>query len=248
MADNPRDLPEGFNALSLSRRQLLTAAGGVVLAGTLAACGSSSSSSSSSSGGSAAAGTPKKGGNFRLGVTGGGSGDIIDGQSIVTKPDQARLVAGWETLLEYDKDYKLQQTGLAEEVTQDAPDVWTVRLRDGIEFHERQAADGRRRRLLDQPHPEPRGGPVRERRPGIDRPQADQEDGQPDGAAEAEAGGLDDRRPAGPVLQRHRPAGLQPQGQADRHRPLHAEELHPRPAERPQEQPQLLARGPISTR
>ena len=136
MADNPRDLPEGFNALSLSRRQLLTAAGGVVLAGTLAACGSSSSSSSSSSGGSAAAGTPKKGGNFRLGVTGGGSGDIIDGQSIVTKPDQARLVAGWETLLEYDKDYKLQQTGLAEEVTQDAPDVWTVRLRDGIEFHD----------------------------------------------------------------------------------------------------------------
>jgi peptide/nickel transport system substrate-binding protein len=136
MADNPRDLPEGFNALSLSRRQLLTAAGGVVLAGTLAACGSSSSSSSSSSGGSAAAGTPKKGGNFRLGVTGGGSGDIIDGQSIVTKPDQARLVAGWETLLEYDKDYKLQQTGLAEEVSQDAPDVWTVRLRDGIEFHD----------------------------------------------------------------------------------------------------------------
>jgi peptide/nickel transport system substrate-binding protein len=135
MAEIPRDLPEGFNALSLSRRQLLAAAGGAVLAGTLAACGGGSSSSSSSSSGGGASGTPKRGGNFRLGVTGGGSGDIIDGQSIVTKPDQARLVAGWETLLEYDKDYKLQQTGLAQEVTQDSPTTWTIRLQDGIEFH-----------------------------------------------------------------------------------------------------------------
>jgi len=135
MADNPRDLPEGFNALSLSRRQLLTAAGGVVLAGTLAACGSSSSSSSSSGGGSAAAGTPKKGGNFRLGVTGGGSGDIIDGQSIVTKPDQTRLIGSWETLMTYDEDYVLGTDGLAEEVDSSVPGQVDVRLRSGIEFH-----------------------------------------------------------------------------------------------------------------
>ena len=49
--------------------------------GSLAACGGEQlvSGSSASSGGGG--GTPKPGGNFRLGVTGGGSKDIIDGQS-----------------------------------------------------------------------------------------------------------------------------------------------------------------------
>src|SRR3954447_17583100 len=94
--------PDSREAVVLSRRQLLVGAGGVLLAGGLAACGGGSSSGSSgggSGGSSTAVGTPKRGGNFRLGVTGGGASDIIDGQSIVTKPDQARLLAGWETLL-----------------------------------------------------------------------------------------------------------------------------------------------------
>ena len=97
-----------IDRLSLSRRELLVGAGGVLLAGGLAACGGSGSSSSAASGGgSTPAGTPKKGGNFRLGVTGGGASDIIDGQSIVTKPDQTRLIGSWETLLTYDEDYVL---------------------------------------------------------------------------------------------------------------------------------------------
>ena len=99
--------------LSLSRRELLVGAGGVLLAGGLAACGGGGASSSAGSGGTPAAGTPKKGGNFRLGVTGGGASDIIDGQSIVTKPDQARLIGGWETLMTYDEDYVLGTDGLA---------------------------------------------------------------------------------------------------------------------------------------
>ena len=39
----------------------------------------------------------KKGGNLRVGVPGNGVKDIIDGQNILTKADQARLMAGWET-------------------------------------------------------------------------------------------------------------------------------------------------------
>jgi len=126
-----------LDRLSLSRRELLMGAGGVLLAGGLAACGSSGSSSGGSSGGggSAPAGTPKKGGNFRLGVTGGGASDIIDGQSIVTKPDQARLIGGWETLMTYDEDYVLGTDGLAEEVDSSVPGQVDVRLRSGIEFH-----------------------------------------------------------------------------------------------------------------
>ncbi len=122
--------------LSLSRRELLVGAGGVLLAGGLAACGGSGSSASAGSGGaSTPAGTPKKGGNFRLGVTGGGASDIIDGQSIVTKPDQTRLIGSWETLLTYNEDYVLGTEGLAEEVDSSVAGQVDVRLRSGIEFH-----------------------------------------------------------------------------------------------------------------
>ena len=137
MVDNRSpDAGIDLDRLSLSRRELLMGAGGVLLAGGLAACGGSGSSSSAGSGGSSTpAGTPKKGGNFRLGVTGGGASDIIDGQSIVTKPDQTRLIGSWETLLTYNEDYVVGTDGLAEEVDSSVPGQVDVRLRSGIEFN-----------------------------------------------------------------------------------------------------------------
>jgi peptide/nickel transport system substrate-binding protein len=114
----------------MSRRGLLAAAGGVALAGTLAACNGSGPASSSG----AAARVPRRGGNFRLAVTGGGSADLMDAQKIVTKPDQARLMTAFETLLEYDENFVLRETGLAERVTQDSPTQWTIELHRGIEF------------------------------------------------------------------------------------------------------------------
>src|SRR6185437_11304530 len=130
MVDTPRELPENLDSFSLSRRELLVGAGAVVLGGSLAACGSSSTSSSSTGG---ASGTPKKGGNFRLAVTGGGAKDIMDGQTIITKPDQARLMTAFETLLVFDTNYQLQNH-LAQEITQNKPDQWTIVLKKGIEF------------------------------------------------------------------------------------------------------------------
>jgi len=122
----------------VSRRQLLVGAGGAVLAGSiLAACGGSSSSATApraTSSSAAPAGTPKRGGHFRLGVTGGGAKDMMDGQNITTKPDQARLVTAFETLVNYDDGYKLTYDGLATSVTQDNPTQWTIRLRQGVEF------------------------------------------------------------------------------------------------------------------
>jgi peptide/nickel transport system substrate-binding protein len=146
MVDKSSDRPGEANG-GLSRRELLVGASTVLLAGGLAACGGGSGSSSpAGSGGSSAAGTPKKGGNFRLGVTGGGASDIIDGQNIVSKPDQARLAASWETLVVYDDQYKLtiggDNGGLAEELTQDKPDQWTIRLRKGIEFNNGKTLTG----------------------------------------------------------------------------------------------------------
>ena len=116
--------------LVFTRRSLLAAAGGAALAGPLAACNGSQPTSSSV----AAARTPRRGGSFRLAVTGGSSADLMDAQAIVSKPDQARLMTAFETLLEYDEDFMLRETGLAERVTQDSPTQWTIELRRGIEF------------------------------------------------------------------------------------------------------------------
>src|SRR6266508_6002708 len=78
---------------------------------------------------------PKRGGTFRIGVSGGSSKDFIDGQNIVTRPDQARIVTGWETLVTFNSNFKLVFGGLAEEVSTKTGDVWTIRVRSGIEFH-----------------------------------------------------------------------------------------------------------------
>src|SRR6266550_4137450 len=120
----------------VSRRQLLVGAAGLAAVGGLAAaCGSSSSSPSTGST-TGASGAPKRGGNFRLGVTGGGSKDIMDGQNIITKPDQARLMSAFETLLLFNENFRLTNNGLAESVTQDNPKQYTIKLRKGIEFQD----------------------------------------------------------------------------------------------------------------
>jgi peptide/nickel transport system substrate-binding protein len=136
MEDKSSQRPLDLRRPSITRRELMVGAGmvagGLALSGFIAACGGSSTTTGGG-------GTPKKGGNFRLGVTGGGAKDMIDGQNIVTKPDQARLVAGYETLLTYDNNYNLTNDGLAESVTQDAPDKVTIRLKQSITFHDGKA-------------------------------------------------------------------------------------------------------------
>ena len=55
-----------------SRRGLVMGAGGIAAAGALAACGNTASAPGTGTS-TGATGSPKRGGNFRLGVTGGGS-------------------------------------------------------------------------------------------------------------------------------------------------------------------------------
>jgi peptide/nickel transport system substrate-binding protein len=77
----------------------------------------------------------KRGGTFRLGITGGGSTDFIDGQHIVAKTDIARLVSGWESLARFNQQYHLIMDGLAQEIEAQTPSRWVIRVRKGIEFH-----------------------------------------------------------------------------------------------------------------
>jgi ABC-type transport system substrate-binding protein len=60
----------------------------------------------------------------------------MDGQNIITKPDQARLMTAFETLLLFDENYQLTTNGLAESVTQDNSKQYTIKLRQGIEFQD----------------------------------------------------------------------------------------------------------------
>jgi peptide/nickel transport system substrate-binding protein len=125
--------PDGGSQGHLTRADLFrrAAAGGVVLAGS-GVLGESAMAGIDA----IEAATPKRGGTFRIGVSGGSTKDFIDGQNIVTRPDQARIVTGWETLVIFDSKFKLAFNGLAEEVSPNKKgDVWTIRVRSGIEFH-----------------------------------------------------------------------------------------------------------------
>jgi peptide/nickel transport system substrate-binding protein len=127
--DRPGDGSQGH----LTRAELLrrAAAGGAVI------LGSSALSESALAGVDALdAATPKRGGTFRIGVSGGSTKDFIDGQNIVTRPDQARIVTGWETLVGFDRNFKLVFNGLAESIEHNKRgNVWTIRVHQGIEFH-----------------------------------------------------------------------------------------------------------------
>jgi peptide/nickel transport system substrate-binding protein len=145
----------------ITRRDLLVGGtSAAALAAFLAACGSDSGGTSgtgATTGGSTGApatgggaattaggaattaagggGTPTPGGTLRVGVV-GSTNDIVDGQYIVAKADQARLVAGWEPLVSYDKDFNVvYDNALAEEVEAKAADLYVIRLKEGIEFH-----------------------------------------------------------------------------------------------------------------
>jgi peptide/nickel transport system substrate-binding protein len=76
----------------------------------------------------------KRGGTFRIGVSGGSAKEYIDAQNSVLDPDAARLAALFETLVYYDSNYKLRP-GLATSFTSKDAKTWTIRLRKGVEFH-----------------------------------------------------------------------------------------------------------------
>ena len=134
--------------------------------------------------------------------------------------------------------FKLTFNGLAEEITANkAATVWTIRVRDGIEFHNGKTLSADDviysiKRLIN-PKLELFGGAALE----LDRSEPDQEARQAHRPPDAEAAGRHDPRRARPVHRGHRPRGLQPerrrQGEAEhRHRPVQGQELHAGPAER----------------
>lgn len=79
---------------------------------------------------------PKSGGTLKVGVV-GSSSDIIDGQYIVSKADQARLKSSFETLMILDEKFNpTTEGGLAASVRTASPSRVVVKLKPGIKFQD----------------------------------------------------------------------------------------------------------------
>jgi peptide/nickel transport system substrate-binding protein len=128
----------------MTRRQALRGAAASAAAlsagGLLTACGSSGASGSpaqSATGIEAAlpSGTPKRGGTLRASVNGGGTSDTLDPNLIADNMDYARAINLYEPLGARNLDFVTEPL-LAEEITPNGTgSEWTVRVKDGVEFH-----------------------------------------------------------------------------------------------------------------
>jgi peptide/nickel transport system substrate-binding protein len=123
--------------LAQSRRDFMKlSAAGLGIAGAAAvgleACGSSASTTPNL----ASTTKPKRGGNLRVGLTGGAATDTLDPDATVTVPDIARQVNLFEPLVTQNSQDR-PALDLAEELTADnaTASSWTIRLQKGVLFH-----------------------------------------------------------------------------------------------------------------
>jgi len=110
-----------LDLIRLSRREVVAGLASLPFAGAIA--------------GAANAQTPKKGGNLRVAILGGGSSDTMDAHGSISVPDTARVLAMYEGLVQLDPDGKVVNA-LAEslEANSNATE-WTIRLKPGLKFH-----------------------------------------------------------------------------------------------------------------
>ena len=126
---------------SLDRRTFLRSAmvGGAMLAGgaLLDACGSSSSSKSASS---SASGPPQKGGNLRVGLTGGSSSDTLNPfYGGISAIGTARAQQLYQPLVQLSNEAQVQYVLAEEIVPTGSTSKWHIKLRKGVTFHDGKA-------------------------------------------------------------------------------------------------------------
>jgi peptide/nickel transport system substrate-binding protein len=120
----------------LSRRTLLTGSAAGLTLLSLAACAGTPGTLPNG----AVEGTPVRGGRLRIGVIGGGTSEVISQFSGPTMADHARNIQVYETLVHLSPDLSEVQPGLAEEITMsDDFLTMTIRIRDGVVFHNGQS-------------------------------------------------------------------------------------------------------------
>ncbi len=121
----------------LTRRQVIGSGMALSAGGLLVACGGTGRTGSGTGSQSiAVGGVPRRGGILKVGVSGGSAKDTVDAHKPAFDPDIARAFQLYETITRHrGADFKLVMQ-LAESVEPNKrADVWTVRLRDGVQFH-----------------------------------------------------------------------------------------------------------------
>ncbi len=140
-SDNGRDTGAERDNRALTRRDVLRtglfAGAGIGATTLLSACGGGSSSPARPAGSTTAAvGKQTRGGTLRVGLPQGGPSDTIDGVKGTVITDFARLNNLYDPLVTLDPTTFELKNLLAEEITPNATATeWTIRLRDGVEFH-----------------------------------------------------------------------------------------------------------------
>jgi peptide/nickel transport system substrate-binding protein len=126
----------------LGRRQFLrgiAATGAVAGAGSLlAACGGGSSSDAAKPA-TQTSRSLRRGGNLKLGLTGGSSSDTLDPHKSLTYLDTSRLQSLYQPLAQLDAQAQVEYV-LAESITPHGSlSNWIIRLRPGVTFHDGKA-------------------------------------------------------------------------------------------------------------
>jgi peptide/nickel transport system substrate-binding protein len=133
---------KGVEQSEFSRRELFrrAALGGAALSlpAFLAACdmGSDQEATPSTEATTTDPGTPKRGGRLRAAITGGANAETLDPHKAVAISDQARSMKLYDRLTEQGPEGDTQMFLAESFEPNSAGDVWTVKLKDGITFHD----------------------------------------------------------------------------------------------------------------
>lgn len=124
------------SASELSRRRfLLGGVGAGLLTSGIPLLSGCSSDSGQTSGSPTPTSSPVKGGTLTLGVSGGTSADTLDPLTATNNIDFQRALGLFDYGYYPDDDFVFQPQLIEESTSNKDATVWTVTLRDGIEFH-----------------------------------------------------------------------------------------------------------------
>jgi peptide/nickel transport system substrate-binding protein len=131
-SDGSRGLLSGA---ALDRRQFIRGIAAASAGGLLAACDSGGTSASGTAAGKVA---KRRGGNLKVGLSGGSGQDTLDPHRDLTYLDGARAEALYQPLLQPNSRAQIEYV-LAEVITPNkSPSEWIINLRRGVTFHDGQ--------------------------------------------------------------------------------------------------------------